>query len=120
MPLPSIDAVREGKSAEGIRMRARLILDMALDRVEDAVRESDDDNPLPLKDLNATVAALGRIAGVQSTEVNVSGTVGHLHLDALRAKRMVSNEIAPHASPILLGEGDTMHTLDSDPTDATP
>ena len=81
-------------------MRARLILDMALDRVEDAVSEADADNPLPLKDLNATVAALGRIAGVQSTSIDVTGSVAHLHLDALRApKPMLRNEIAPLMLP---------------------
>ena len=101
-PERSIVAPGKGMTPEGIRTRARLILERALDKVED---ELAGDNPLPLKDLNATVAALGRIAGVQSTDVNVSGTVGHLHLDALRAKRMVSNEIAPTISPILLGEG---------------
>jgi hypothetical protein len=69
----SIDAVHNrGRTAEGIRTRARLILERALDKVEDELRG---DNPLPLKDLNATVAALGRIAGVQSMEVNQNVTV---------------------------------------------
>ena len=84
MQLPSIDATRKGATPEAIRARARLILDMALDRVEDALEDA---NPLPLKDLTGTIGALGRIAGVQSTDVNVTGSVGHLHLEAMLAPR---------------------------------
>lgn len=103
MTQPSIDDIRHGKTPEAIRLRARLVLDMALDRVEAEL--SDDTKEVSLANLASTVGALGRIAGVASTDVNVSGTVGHLHLDALRAKRMVSHEIAPLISPILLGQG---------------
>ena len=93
MPHPSIDAIRNGSTPEAIRARARLILDMALDRVEDALEDA---NPLPLKDLTGTIGALGRIAGVQSTDVNVTGSVGHLHLEAMLAPKLTpSNEVLP-------------------------
>ena len=95
MPQPSIDAIRNGSTPEAIRARARLILDMALDRVEDALEDA---NPLPLKDLTGTIGALGRIAGVQSTDVNVTGSVGHLHLEAMLAPKlapMAGSEVLP-------------------------
>ena len=81
-------------------MRARLVLDMALDRVESAL--SDDTKEVSLANLASTVGALGKIAGVQSTDVNVGGSVAHLHLDALRAPKanpMLRNEIAPIMLP---------------------
>ena len=83
MTLPSIDVLKRGHTPEAIRARARLILDMALDRVEEGLQAEE----LPLKDATAVVGALGRIAGVQSTEVNLSGSVGHLHLEAMLAAR---------------------------------
>jgi len=98
MPHPSIDAIRNGSTPEAIRARARLILDMALDKVED---ELGTDNPMTLKDLTGTIGALGRIAGVQSTEVNLSGSVGHLHLEAMLAPRPT---IVASQAPAMLPE----------------
>jgi hypothetical protein len=63
MALPSIDAVRTSATPEAIRMRARLTLDRALDRV-DAILD-DTDNELRLNELGPTLSALGRISGVQ-------------------------------------------------------
>ena len=85
LPDRSIDAPGKGMTAEGVRTRARLILERALDRLDEKLDEAD------VKELNSAVAALGRIAGVQSTDVNIQGSVAHLHLDALRAPRSVSN-----------------------------
>ena len=102
MPHPSIDAIRNGSTPEAIRKRARLILDMALDHVEDALQaEREEGKPLPLKDLTGTIGALGRIAGVQSTEVNLSGSVGHLHLEAMLAPRPT---IVASQAPAMLPE----------------
>ncbi len=84
LPERSMDSPGKGMTAEGVRTRARLILERALDRLDDKLDEAD------VKELNSAVAALGRIAGVQSTDVNVSGSVAHLHLDALRAPRVKS------------------------------
>ncbi len=91
---------------EGIRTRARLILERALDKVED---ELAGDNPLPLKDLNATVAALGRIAGVASVEVNTNVTlmtpeqrdarVQHLLRPYISASATLANPMSPNALP---------------------
>lgn len=65
MTLPSIDAVRESKTPEAVRMRARLILDMALDALQDKL--STEEHTLQV--LSSTVTALGKIAGVASMEV---------------------------------------------------
>ena len=68
MTLPSIDAVRESKTPEAVRMRARLILDMALDALQDKL--STEEHTLQV--LSSTVTALGKIAGVASMEVEHS------------------------------------------------
>jgi len=65
MTLPSIDAVREGKTPEAVRMRARLILDMALDALQDKLATEEH----TLQVLSSTVTALGKIAGVASVDV---------------------------------------------------
>jgi hypothetical protein len=103
-----------------IRTRARLILERALDKVED---ELAGDNPLPLKDLNATVAALGRIAGVQSSTIEVGGSVAHLHLDALRVRNSVNSlNVNTLATVNLLNSGEERNTVDTKPRsiDASP
>ncbi len=83
---------------------------MALDRVQESIGE---DAEVGLRDLNATVAALGRIAGVQSTDVNIQGSVAHLHLDALRAPRAVAklNNDNMLDSAKQLVSGEEVHTV---------
>jgi len=49
-----------------------------LDKLEGKLDEA------TVKELNGAIASLGRIAGVASTDVNIQGSVAHLHLDALR------------------------------------
>jgi hypothetical protein len=66
--------------------------------------------------IDETVAALGRIAGVQSTDVNIQGSVAHLHLDALRAPRAVAklNNDNMLDSAKQLGTGEIVDVQDRD------
>ena len=125
MTQPSIDEIRQGKTPEAIRLRARLVLDRALDRVEEEL----EGESVTLQALSATVGALGRIAGVQSTDVNVGGSVAHLHLDALRVRNSVNSLNVNNLTNVnLLNSGEERNTVDTTPRsidatysiDATP
>lgn len=70
MAKPSIDDIRHARTPEAVRMRARLILDMVLDRIEEQVGP-DGDKAATMKELASLVQGLGRIGGVASTDVNV-------------------------------------------------
>jgi hypothetical protein len=112
LPERSMDAPGKGMPAEGIRTRARLILERALDRLDDKLGEAG------VKELNGAIAALGRIAGVQSTDVNIMGSVAHLHLDALRAPRTVAklnsdNVLDGAKIPYTVHNVNTVPSLDS-------
>lgn len=74
--------------ADAVRARARLLTIAVMDDL-DARRSSMDDGKL-VDALNAA----GKLTGVQVTTQNVTGSVAHLHLDALRqlsAERRLSN-----------------------------
>jgi hypothetical protein len=104
-----MDIEKKGRTAEGIRTRSRLILELALDRLEGKLDEAS------VKELNGAIASLGRIAGVQSTDVNIQGSVAHLHLDALRysgAKLNTDNKL-DSVEPVNVLSLDSGKVLDS-------
>lgn len=90
-------------------MRARLLLEMALDEIEGKLG----DGAASMKELSGLVNALGRVSGMASTDVNVNGTVGHLHLAALQAPRTTANAKLSNANELAQlasGTEDTPHT----------
>jgi len=89
------------------RERARLILDRALDRLGKAI---DDVNPLTVNEIAGAVNALAKVSGVTSIQVEVSGSVAHLHLAALQAPRISAT--AQLDTPLALSNDtvDTPHT----------
>jgi len=92
------------------RERARLILDRALDRLGEAI---DDDNPLTVNEIAGAVNALAKVSGVTSIQVEVSGSVAHLHLAALQSPRVTAiATLAQAVTPQLLSNDtvDTPHT----------
>ena len=105
-----------GGTPDAIRTRSRMILERALDKLDEKLDEAD------VKELNSAIAALGRIAGVQSTDVNISGSVAHLHLDALRVRNSVNSlNVNTLATVNLLNSGEERNTVDHTPrsVDAT-
>jgi hypothetical protein len=90
-----------GGTPEAIRTRSRLILELALDKLEGKLDDAS------VKDLNGAISALGRVGGVQSTDINIQGGVAHLHLDALRAPRAKVLPVHEIEDAKLLESGDT-------------
>ena len=72
------------RPTKATRERARCILDRALDRLGEAI---DDDKPLTVNEIAGAVNALAKVSGVTSIQVEVSGSVAHLHLAALQSPR---------------------------------
>lgn len=91
MALPSIDAVRTSATPEAIRLRARLTLDRALDRV-DAILD-DTSNELKLTELGPTLSALGRISGVATEEQKT----GDIRIHIVRDAPPMPEQAPPHA-----------------------
>ena len=85
------------RPTKATRERARCILDRALDRLGEAI---DDDKPLTVNEIAGAVNALAKVSGVTSIQVEVSGSVAHLHLAALQSPRAATiGVIATHALP---------------------
>ena len=84
--LPSMDSPDlrlTDYSPDTIRARARALLLLTLERLREKV--DDVDNPLAVTEITGIVNALGKVSGVSTIEVKQTGSVAHLHLDALRA-----------------------------------
>ena len=81
-PTNSIDVLldkRKGATVEATRLRARLVLDLAVERLADAL--SDDDNLLPVNELAQATNALTRIALPQ-----VEGSSGPVTVTVVRVQ----------------------------------
>lgn len=98
--LPSIVVDPQDYTPDTVRSRARAALLLAVNRLHDAV--ANDDNTLAVNELTQIAGTLGRISGVQTTTMEVTGSVAHMHLDALReiTQRATSRIASPdHAQP---------------------
>ena len=84
--LPSIVvADPQTYTPDTVRSRARAALLLAVERLHDALlREADHAKSLSASEITGIANALGKISGVATTNVEVSGGIAHLHLDALR------------------------------------
>ena len=94
-PALSIDAeLAKAYTPDALRARARAVLALAMERVESTL--SDTANELKLNELAPTMAALGRISGVQLEEQKTGDIRIHIVRDAL--------PMPDHATPRALHE----------------
>lgn len=84
-----------------VRSRARAALLLAVNRLHDAV--ASEDNALAINELTQIAGTLGRISGVQTTTMEVTGSVAHMHLDALReiTQRATARIVAPDTAQLV-------------------